>query len=113
MKADADFQAEIDAIEAIAAVPTILSVVCKVTGMGYAAVARVTEDRWVCLAAKDDIGFGLGPGGELKVETTICHDVRQIRREIVIDDVAITVAAMAGRRVDRAVLAPADQERTG
>jgi hypothetical protein len=39
----------------IAAVPLILNVVCRVTGMGFAAVARVTEGRWVCLAVNDEI----------------------------------------------------------
>jgi signal transduction histidine kinase len=85
---DQDFQADIDAIESIAAVPTILNVVCRVTGMGFAAVARVTPERWVCLAVNDEIAFGLKPGGELKVETTICHEVRQARDAVVIDHVA-------------------------
>jgi signal transduction histidine kinase len=82
------FQADIDAVERIAAVPTILDVVCRVTGMRFAAVARVTEDRWICCAAKDDIAFGLKPGGELKVETTICNEIRQSREAVVIDHVA-------------------------
>ena len=85
---DSDFRADIDAVEAIAAVPTILNVVCRVTGMGFAAVARVTPQRWVCLAVNDEIAFGLKPGGELKVETTICHEVRQARDAVVIDHVA-------------------------
>jgi signal transduction histidine kinase len=85
---DDDFQADIDAIDSIAAVPVILNVVCRVTGMGFAAVARVTEGRWVCLAVNDEIAFGLKPGGELKVETTICHEVRQARDAVVIDHVA-------------------------
>lgn len=83
-----DFRADIDAIANIAAVPTILNVVCRVTGMGFAAVARVTEDRWVCLAVNDEINFGLNPGGELKVETTICHEVRLGRELVVIDHVS-------------------------
>jgi signal transduction histidine kinase len=83
-----DFRADINAIANIAAVPTILNVICRVTGMGFAAVARVTEDRWVCLAVNDEISFGLSPGGELKVETTICHEVRQGREMVVIDHVS-------------------------
>ena len=65
---DGDFRADIDALRAIEAIPTILNVVCRVTGMGFAAVARVTESRWVCLAVNNEINFGLEPGGELKVE---------------------------------------------
>lgn len=45
-----DFQADLDAIARIGAVPTILDVVCRTTGMGFAAVARVTEDRWIAAA---------------------------------------------------------------
>jgi K+-sensing histidine kinase KdpD len=84
----ADIEADIQAIAAIDAIPTILNVVCRVTGMGFAAVARVTEQRWVCLAVNDEINFGLQPGGELKVETTICHEVRQGREAVAIDHVA-------------------------
>jgi signal transduction histidine kinase len=36
----------------------------------------------------DQIDFGLKPGGELKVETTICHEIRQSREGVVIDHVA-------------------------
>ena len=82
---DEDFKPD---IEAIASVPAILRVICRVTGMGFAAVARVTPERWVCLAVNDEISFGLRPGGELKVETTICHEVRQARQPVVIDHVA-------------------------
>jgi signal transduction histidine kinase len=81
-------QADIDAIQRIEAVPKILEVVCRTTGMGFAAVARVTEDRWVCCAVRDEIAFGLVPGGELKVETTICHEIRQSGQAVIIDHVA-------------------------
>jgi hypothetical protein len=42
-----DLQADVEAVSRIEAVPTILEVVCRTTGMGFAAVARVTEDRWL------------------------------------------------------------------
>jgi signal transduction histidine kinase len=82
-----DIQASVAAVGRIAAVPTILDVICRSTGMGFAAVARVTEERWIACSVKDNIGFGLGPGGELKVETTLCHEVRQCREAVVINDV--------------------------
>ena len=56
--------------------------------MGFAAVARVTEDRWVACAVRDEIAFGLQPGGELEVETTICDEIRDSGRLVVIDNVA-------------------------
>jgi signal transduction histidine kinase len=83
-----DFAPDIAAIGAITAVPTILEVVCRTTGMGFAAVARVTEDRWICCAVRDEIAFGLQPGGELVVETTICNEIRDSRTAVVIDHVA-------------------------
>jgi hypothetical protein len=52
-----DFQADIEAEGRINAVPTILDVVCRTTGMGFAAVARVTEDRWVACKLLDNIDF--------------------------------------------------------
>jgi signal transduction histidine kinase len=83
-----NFEAELAAIDRIQAVPTILEVICRTTGMGFAAVARVTEDRWIACAVRDDIQFGLQPGGELKLKTTICHEIRQAGAEVVIDHVA-------------------------
>ncbi len=79
---------DVATITRIDAVPTILEVVCRTTGMGFAAVARVTEDRWVACAVLDEIAFGLKPGGELKVETTICNEIRACRQPVVIDHVA-------------------------
>ena len=81
-------QADIEAISRIDAVPTILDVVCRATGMGLAAVARVTEDRWVACQVRDKIDFGLQCGGELEVATTICHEIRQTRQPVIIDHVA-------------------------
>jgi signal transduction histidine kinase len=83
-----DFEADIESVGRIAAVPTILDVICRATGMRFAAVARVTPDRWVACSVLDEIDFGLTPGGELKVETTICHEIRQSRQAVVIDNVA-------------------------
>jgi signal transduction histidine kinase len=83
-----DFQADVESVGRIEAVPTILEVVCRTTGMRFAAVARVTEDRWIACSVLDEIDFGLKPGGELKVETTICDEIRQSHQPVVIDHVA-------------------------
>ena len=79
---------EIDLIAEIAAVPKILDVVCRMTGMGFAAVARVTDDRWIACSTLDLIGFGLESGGELELKSTICEEIRDHRQPVVIDDVA-------------------------
>lgn len=87
-----ELDSEIEAVGRIDAVRAILDVVCRVTGMGFAAVARVTEDRWIACGVKDNIAFGLEPGDELKVETTICHEIRQHREAVIISDVAANEA---------------------
>jgi hypothetical protein len=79
---------DVETIGRIEAVPMILEVVCRTTGMGFAAVARVTEDRWIACAVRDEIAFGLVPGGELEVGTTICDEIRQSGQAVVIDHVA-------------------------
>lgn len=86
--AKADFSEDIRLVEGIKAVPAMLDVVCQATGMGFAAVARVTRDRWVACSVRDDIDFGLKPGDELQIETTICHEIREHHEVVVIDDVA-------------------------
>jgi GAF domain-containing protein len=55
--------------------------------MGFAAVARVTESRWIACQVEDRIEFGLDPGDELEIKKTICADVRDCGRAIVIDHV--------------------------
>jgi signal transduction histidine kinase len=82
------FEQDIAAVSSIKAIPTILDIVCRTTGMRFAAVARVTEDRWIACSVRDDLNFGLKPGGELKVESTICHEIRQNGEAVIIDHVS-------------------------
>jgi signal transduction histidine kinase len=79
------FADDLEAIARIDAIPNILEVVCRTTGMGFAAVARVTEERWIACAVRDEIAFGLQPGGELQIETTICNEIRDHGRPVVIN----------------------------
>jgi signal transduction histidine kinase len=85
---DSTFAEDLAAVAQIDAVPKILEVVCRTTGMGFAAVARVTEDRWIACAVLDQIEFGLQPGGELQVKTTLCDEIRGSGQPVVIDHVA-------------------------
>jgi signal transduction histidine kinase len=80
-----DFQVDIDDVSAIEVVPSILQVMQATTGMGFVAVARVTEERWVACAVLDMIDFGLGPGGELTVKSTICDEIRQDHQLVAVD----------------------------
>ncbi|TPG47067.1 GAF domain-containing protein [Roseomonas nepalensis] len=67
--------ADVQAIGRIEAVPTILDVICRMTGMRFAAVARVTEERWVACETLDKAGLGLKPGDELAIATTFCQGI--------------------------------------
>lgn len=78
---------EVAALGSDAEVRTILEEVCRVTGMGFAAVARVTETRWVACQVLDKVEFGLEPGDELKIKTTICDEIRQSGVGVIIDEV--------------------------
>jgi GAF domain-containing protein len=89
IEASADnFGADIAAVNGIKAVPTILEVICRTTGMGFAAIARVTEDRWIACAVRDEIQFGLRSGRELPILSTIANTIRQNRQAVVINNVA-------------------------
>jgi signal transduction histidine kinase len=83
---DADLARDIEAVQRIDAVPSILRLICKNTGMGFAAVARVTDDTWTACAVQDEVNFGLAAGGQLELHTTLCFESRAARASIVIDN---------------------------
>ncbi|WP_233280620.1 GAF domain-containing sensor histidine kinase [Devosia rhizoryzae] len=83
-----DILDDVAAIQRIPAIPVILQVLAKATGMGFLVVARVTAERWVACSVLDRIDFGLTAGGELPVKTTLCSEVLDFGREVVIDEVA-------------------------
>ena len=78
-----DFSGAIAAVQKIDWVPLILEMVKQATGMRFAAVARVTDKNWVTCAVDDSIDFGLLPGSQLELETTICHEIRQNRKPVI------------------------------
>jgi signal transduction histidine kinase len=80
-----DIARDIAAVGRLEALPTLLAVLCETTGMGFTAVARVTEKTWTLCAVKDEISFGLKPGGQLELETTLCIEAKRARSAIIID----------------------------
>ncbi len=76
---------DISAIAAVSAIPTLLRATCNITGMRFAAVARVTEATWTTCAVQDDLGFGLRVGDPLEFHTTLCKEVRETRSTIAFD----------------------------
>ncbi len=69
----------------IEAVPTILRTIRELTGLRCTLIARVLPDQWVACAVHDEIAFGLRVGGELDVDTTLCREVRDTGRPVIID----------------------------
>jgi len=69
-------------------VSQLLDVICGTTGMGFSAIARVTEDRWITCTANENNSLNLKPGDELKIETTICDQVRREDKSVFIDHVS-------------------------
>lgn len=77
---------DLASIRHIAVVPSILAAMARLTGMRFAAVARVTDTQWIACAVRDELGFGLPVGGELELETTLCNEIRQHRQPVVFAD---------------------------
>ena len=83
-----DLRKSVDEIQAIGGVPKILETVAAMTGLGFVCIAHVTDDAWVTCAVLDRLAFGLKPGDELDVTTTLCEEVRDTARSVIIDHVA-------------------------
>ena len=79
---------DVAAIQAIGAVPTILETVAATTGLGFVCIARVTQDSWTTCAVLDKLAFGLKVGDGLDVTTTLCEQVRDTGKAVIIDCVS-------------------------
>lgn len=87
MAEETTLQDEIEAVSRLASTSRILDAVCATTGIGFAAIARVTTDRWIACAALDRLDIELKAGDELDAESTLCLEVQGCGEPIVIDDV--------------------------
>jgi signal transduction histidine kinase len=81
--------ADVAAISRLSSVPTILRVISQVTGMRYGCIARVTANQWVACAVHDNVPFGLHPGDELEINTTLCKRVRDTHVPVVIEHASV------------------------
>ena len=84
-----EIRRDVQTIGRIDAVPMLLRVISETTGMGFAAVARVTAGTWTACAVHDRINFNLAPGGQLDVHTTLCKEVREARTPVLIDHASL------------------------
>lgn len=83
-----ELQHDIENIANNNSIRSILNVICKTTGMGFSAVARVTDSKWITCLSQDEINFGLLSGDELSLKTTICDEIRQHQNPVIIEEVA-------------------------
>lgn len=81
------YDTDISAVQRVPSIELMLEKVCALTGMGFAAVARVTSERWIACQVLDRIEFGMKPGDELVLKTTICDEIRDSGRAVFIDHV--------------------------
>ncbi|KQQ45930.1 hypothetical protein ASF61_19035 [Duganella sp. Leaf126] len=82
---------DIQAVQALTAVPTIMQVIAHTTGLRWVCVSRVTEQAWTMCAVHDQLGFGLAPGDEIEIANTFCDQVRRSNAGVVIDQAATDV----------------------
>ncbi len=61
---------------------------CRVTGMGFARRRPRDGNALDRRAGAGPVGFRAEDRGQLKVDTTICHEIRSHRQPVVIDDVS-------------------------
>ena len=80
-----DIARALEAVGRIEVVPTLLAVLCEITGMRFSVVACVTETTWTACAVQDEIGFGVRRGDQLAVNTTLCFESRASRVPIVVE----------------------------
>src|ERR1700709_1842160 len=76
-------------VSRIEAVPMLLQIIGETTGMGFAAVARVTDGTWTACAVYDRIEFNLKPGGQLDLSAHLRKEVRETRAPVVIDQASL------------------------
>lgn len=66
-------------------VPTLLKVLCEMTGLRFAAVAHVEGTTWTAYAVRDDLSLGVRPGDELSFTSSLGFDCRAARFPIVFE----------------------------
>jgi signal transduction histidine kinase len=85
----AEIARDVSAVNKLEAVPTLLEVLCDITGMRFAAVVRITGSTWTACVVKDDIDFGLKSGDQLDLESALCIQSKRSDEPVVIEHASI------------------------
>jgi signal transduction histidine kinase len=84
-----DIACAVAAIGRIDAVPTLLKVLCEMTGLRFAAVAGVEGSTWTAYAVRDDLSLAVRPGDEISFMASLGFDSRAARLPIVFGEAGI------------------------
>jgi signal transduction histidine kinase len=81
--ADSDYKGALAPLARMEDLASILRLVQEVTGLRFAAVAKVTDTQWVAVAVADSAQLGIRPGDERPLASTLCNEVRLRHRSLV------------------------------
>ena len=80
-----DTACAVHAIGRIDAVPTLLKVLCEMTGLRFAAVAHVEGTSWTAYAVRDELSHGVQPGDDLSFMASLGFDSRAARFPVIFE----------------------------
>ncbi|MET0323416.1 MAG: ATP-binding protein [Duganella sp.] len=80
--------ADVQAVQSIPSVPTIMRVIAETTGMGWIGVTRVTPEVCTLCAVHDELDMGFRDGDIIPLANTLCDRVRQSHADLVIANVS-------------------------
>jgi signal transduction histidine kinase len=80
-----DIARAVAALGRVDALPTLLRVLCEMTGLRFAAVAHVEGTTWTAYALRDDLSLGVQPGDELSFMASLGFDSLAARLPIVFE----------------------------
>jgi signal transduction histidine kinase len=80
-----DISKAVAAIGRIDGVSTLLAVLCETTGMGFAAVMRLTEKTWTVCAVQDDLQLGIKSGAPFALRANLAFESQSSRAPIIVE----------------------------
>jgi signal transduction histidine kinase len=89
------------AIGRVDAIPTLLKVLCEMTGTRCALVARVQGNMWTPCAVRDEIPLGLRPGVSLAMTETLCSEARRGGAPLVIEHASLDLRYRSHPMIER------------
>jgi GAF domain-containing protein len=80
--------AERAAIAEVEATTSILRLVTRLTGMRFAGIAKFTDSEWIACAVYDEIHIGIQEGEVLELETTLCNELIENPKALIIPSIS-------------------------